>query len=31
MQVKDCKLWAKISIAVAKFELELAGKISELK
>lgn len=31
MQVKDCKLWAKISRAVAKFELELAGNKPELK
>lgn len=31
MQVNNYKSWANLSIAVAKFELELTGKKSELK
>lgn len=29
-QGNDCKLWAKLPIAVARFKLELRGKKSEL-
>ena len=29
-QGNDCKLWAKLPIAVVRFKLELGGKKSEL-